>query len=93
LTWTVYISNLRIDLADQNVELLSRGAMVTKNADGSHDEVERIPGSMFASPENEKGGDRVDHHGFKLIPQPSHFKDDPLVRVLQYIDIVHVSLI
>jgi hypothetical protein len=27
-----------------------------------------------------KGDVRLDHYGYALIPQPSHFRDDPLVR-------------
>jgi hypothetical protein len=32
----------------------------------------------------EKFTERVDHHGFKLVPQPSHFKDDPLVSLANH---------
>lgn len=31
------------------------------------------------APEKEEVAPRTDRHGLVLIPQPSHFKDDPLV--------------
>lgn len=45
-----------------------------------------------------KGDVRLDHYGYALVPQPSHFRDDPLVRctvqlgsVLDAISLAHIA--
>lgn len=45
---------------------------------------ERWPNAITETDHPEKGevAPRMDRHGLALIPQPSHFKDDPLVRSL-----------
>jgi hypothetical protein len=65
--------------------------MASKDEEVTQDELKRVPDDLFEPP-GEKGTERVDHHGFKLVPQPSRFKDDPLVGKLKHIDMVLVSL-
>lgn len=53
-----------------------------------HDEiaVKDVPGATDAemqapsSAEEAKGTLKLDQYGYALVPQPSNFKDDPLVR-------------
>lgn len=42
------------------------------------------------APEKDAIEVQTDQHGFALVPQPTHFKDDPLVRYsLFFVDIFH----